>query len=347
MVSIFKLHKFAHPLYQFILAICTTTILGLIILKPVFFFQNFDQPPTLMPISKEIKESSSPILTGLHVKNFLDFDIAKNSFFIEGMLWFIFDPKKISLEEISKFSFPKGEFGENEFLKDEYNTSQVIDLSEHEKFIKYNIRLKFSTNLNYKMFPLDSHKFYITLVNKHLPIEKGYFVTPEKYFVVDKHIYTPGWKRINQNVQAGDVKMVLSEDDSVSPMIFPRAVFSIDFIMDNLRYVLFLLFPLLALFFVSLFSLALNPNNESQMQIIIPQTASCLIGVLAYRLVIEAASPKVPYFMLIDNVFNIFMIFTAFIFALSILRLQEKWRGLFVILLNVLLIIFWAYLILF
>lgn len=338
-----KLANFCQTPYQSALAVITTIIIGLVTLKPVYIFKSFDRPPTLRPVSDTLAKTSSPITTGLTIKNFLDFDVSKNNFYVEGLAWFIFDPTKISLEEISQFSFSKGELIEGEFFTSSIDKKTVIDLPNKTKFVYFDMRLKFSTNLDYKMFPLNSHKFYITLVNKHIPIEKGFFVSQPTYFVVDENIYTPGWRNIGQEVKTGILEIKFTNDTKIEPLKFPRAIFSIDFMMDSMRYALFLFLPLLALFFVSLFALAIDPKKE--LDIIVPQTAGSLIGILTYRFVIEAVSPKVPYFTLVDHTFNLFLLLACITFVLSILKLSERARSISVLLLHVALITGWTFLI--
>jgi len=337
--------KIIRPHNQAILILITSILLLSLTLISLYRFENLDTSPSIQPIEqlKKYNKNLETIPTGIYIRNFIDFDIIKNDFTIEAIVWFIIDPSKISIESLGKFYFSKGLF-----IKTTMLTPNVIplikNLKDGKQMVEYDVRIKFSSNLNYRLFPLDSHRLYLTLTNKHISAEKFYFdIEPDNY-LVSKTLYTFGWTNIRNDVKTGYTEFPLCKSSLAGNPKYPRIVVSMDFLLSSLRNILLIFMPLFVVFFLSLFSFSFDPskNRETIMSI----SAAVVPAILAYRFVIEAMSPKVTYFILSDQIFNMFLLLAFFIFFINefyLVKIKE-YRGLLVLSFHLILIISWYYL---
>lgn len=335
----FNINKLATPFYQAILIIITSVILIFITYKPLRVFNNLDPAPQIY--SLENKQVATPIKTGFYVRNFLEFDILKNEFIVEGVLWFIHDTTKISQKLIDNFSFTKGELLKGEIIGKQ--APEIIKLSLNNQLVKYNIRVKFSSNINYKLFPLDSHKLYIVLNNKYISADKAYFDTDSSRFVSADTLYAFGWNRIGQDVQTGFSLVNLDKNDNQMQFKYPRAIFSFDFIISNFKNMSLVFLPLFVVFFLSMLLFSLDPKKYRES--IITISAATMPAIIAYRFVIETISPKASYFMLSDHIFTLFLILSFLIFIATVYF--EEFiisPGFLIIFFHATLIISWTYL---
>jgi hypothetical protein len=104
--------KIIEPHYQAALILITSTLLMILTLGSLYRFRNLDPSPNIKDIAELKKENKNRIAipTGFYVRNFLNFDIVKNEYIVEAVIWFIIDPAKINIETLGKFSFSKGLF---------------------------------------------------------------------------------------------------------------------------------------------------------------------------------------------------------------------------------------------
>ena len=340
-VVINDLNKITRPLYQTFLIFITTIILFILTLYPLKTFKNFDPAPELFIFSEAQKAKLKPIKTGFYLRNFLQFDMLKNEFIVEGIVWFIYDKSKISLDIIKNFSFSKGEFIKGEFI--DKVVEQTTKISTNEELVRFNVRIKFSSNLNYKLFPLDSHKLYLAMNNKYISAKDMYFDVVQSRFVVPDSLFAFGWNKLGHEVKTGFAEFALDETDNSKTSIIPRALFSIDFITGSFRNILLIFLPLFVVFFLSIFLFSLDPVKYRE--VIMTISAATVPAILAYRFVIESISPKVAYFMLSDQIFNLFLLLSFAVFIGTLY--YEKFRkriGLLIISLHLILILSWIYL---
>lgn len=334
--------KLTQPFAQTVLMLFTSIALILLTLKPLKTFKNLDPSSKLSEFKPSELNKLTPITTGFYLRNFIEFDIVKNDFVAEGILWFSYDPKKISLDEISKFSFSKGEFIKGETLSSKNDTAVKV-LSEDKHLALFNIRLKFSSNLNYRLFPLDDHTLYLTFNNKYISADKFYFKADKNNFFVSDTNYTFGWNNISNNVKSGYTEIILDKSDDQKNFKFPRVIFSLDFIGSSFRNIFLIFMPLFVALFLSLFLYSFDP--EKYRDTIMSLSAATVPAMLGYRYVIESISPKVAYFMLSDQIFNLFLILAFMIFFINTFYLQKlkEYRGFIIIGFHVILIFSWYY----
>lgn len=333
------LNKLIKPLNQIFLLLAVSLILGISTKIFQTKFEGFEAASQISPFDlnkNNILINSSPIETDFYLFGFHNFDVLKNEFLVEGYIWFNFDKNKISRDLIEKFSFAW-----QDDLKIELLDKSLIffrNLEKNREFICYNIKLKFSGELSYRLFPLDNHRLYIILINKFIPVSKGYFKTGYDNFILNNEIYTEGWRVLNKGVNSGYDSIEFNK----KKLEFPCAEFYVDLMNNNLKDFLLIVLPLFIIYILSalLFSIGYAKYKD-----IIIQTFTAVIPmILGYKFVIEFISPRVPYFILSDHIFTLFLFLTVGIFLTDFYLKEMKSKGLILLSFHTILIICWLYL---
>lgn len=329
------------PLFQVIGITISSIFFLLIAYAPISEFNSQDVQPllkTLEPsVSKEIANIQTPVKVGLQIKDFPIFNMTRNEFEVSGVLWFEFDPTQISLATISKFSFEKGYI-----LSMSKPYTQVT--GDGKLFAMFDLRLKFTSNLQYNDFPLDSHTLYIVLDNNNVSSYEMRFESSWNEFVVLPNMKTLGWNEIDRQVQVGYSQSRLDNYDETKSFFNPRVVFSIEYLRSGLRYALLIFLPLLLIFYLMLFTFSIDPEKHGSS--IISLSTGGITAILAYRFVIENLSPQVGYFMLSDHVFFLFLggVFVIFLINMLNVKLTILQKKILIVFLEALIIISCYYL---
>jgi len=217
--------------------------------------------------------------------------------------------------------------------------------------------------LNYKFFPISSHRLYLTLNNLSLSSDTALFDVKPETFSVSKTLYINGWQYLDKGVVSGFKSLELNTQDvaqeksfqgktfqgktfqrkTFQRKTFPRVIFAIDFIGTGFRNLLLILLPLLVIFFVGLFMLGIDPTKYYSS--IVAGVSATITALLSYRFVIETLSPDSSYFMLSDHLFDLILVLNFMIFLVGTVFLNrlEKYRGLLIVLFHLILISGWIY----
>lgn len=304
------LQKTKKPECQLLFLIIASAIALCILYQPLQEFQSLDPQAVLLPIDpKVIKRFGSPsiVKVGLHIISFPEFDMLKNKFLMDGIIWFEFNPSLISLETLRKFSFEKGEI-----IKVSEPEIQVID---KQIFARFNFKLQFSSNLDFKRFPIDDHKINLVLTNTYLSPRSVIYDVQISRFTFAPNIFIAGWTIKDATVTSGYSREELDTDDVKREVIHPQALFSIDLKRAGTRHLSAIFLPLFMLFFMGLIGLSLNPATFAGSMVSI--ATGSLSGMTVYRFVIEGMSPSAGYFMISDQVFVLFLTLGFIVFALT------------------------------
>jgi len=328
------LDNFIKPSYQVALMLLTLGLLYFFSYIRLQQFINVDPAPGISTLQRSGQQGALSIETGFYVRNFLEFDMLTNKFVVDAYVWFNFDKNKIDQKVIDDFSFGKAEI--------EYKSKPYTHEIGDRLFIGYDVRIKFSSNLNYRYFPLDDHCLYITLNNMSLSADKMLLETKPSTFLISDHTYTSGWKVGNYKSINGLKTIVLDKKEPLKSLSFPRITFLIDFISTSMKRFTLLVFPLFVIFFIGLFSLGLD--TKKYYSSVISIASGMMTALVAYRFVIEAMSPKVSYFMMSDYIFNLFLILNFMIFLVNTIFLDmiARYRGALILLFHMILIISWV-----
>ena len=109
------------------------------------FFEPLEKQPDIISITPaKIKEwggDPTVVDVGLYIQSWQEFDVLKNSFTFDGILWFQFDPALISLDTVDKFSFEKGDI--------EHKSEASTKLIDGKLFAEYKVRVHFNSELSF------------------------------------------------------------------------------------------------------------------------------------------------------------------------------------------------------
>jgi len=334
------------PRYQIAALVTTTIIMLLMSLYPFDHFISLEPAPQLFSVTpKKLKEwggSTTEVQVGLHITNFPEFDIVNNRFMFDGIIWFEFDPALISLETIEKFSFEKADI-----VKKTISDTRVI---EDRVFVQYNIKVRFSTNLAFELFPLDDHRIFISLTNKFVSPSEMVFRSFVSGFTLSENIFIAGWQVYGRNVLTGYSEAQLDENDEHKAVLNPKVLFSIDLEREGIQQILVIFLPLFIMFFIGMFAFAFE--GSKRYSLVLSLSLGSVTAMLSYRFVIQSMSPSVGYFLLSDYIFTMLLTFAFIAFLLNLILMQYRTyspmivvsRGMLFLLFHVMLIVCWYYL---
>lgn len=318
------------------IAVIIFTMAAVIFIARITFekFVNFESTGKLQMITpqkiKDWRGDPAQVKVGFHIRNFPSFDFVANNFIIDGIVWFEYDPSLIALETISKFSFDKGEL----IYKSEPNTKMTGD----KFFARFDIRLRFRIDLNYRLFPFDNHRMSIVLVNRFVPPSELVFISKPSFFSISPDIDFQGWKKQHKSVITGYSESALEEDDQTKNILNPEVIFSLDFNRLGIRYISLIIFPLCIIFFFGLLSFAFDPKDN--VNLIIALATGAITSLLSYRFVIESLTPRVGYFVFSDYIYLALLGFSVLEFIFAAIVISTKKLNKFLIVLRGLLFIF-------
>ena len=268
-------------------------------------FSTTDVVPNITFLTpKQIVEKEGPgvpVTIGLYIKGFPEFDIVKSKFTVDLVASFRFDPKKITIDQIDKFTFTNADVTSK--------TKSLVKIENKNIVVYYSMRVAFYAPLGYKTFPVDDHRLFFIMDNNFLTVSQVFCMSSYSDVTINPEISVEGWYLVDKGVMAGFIPSSLDTD---SILYQPRIVFYFDFIRSGFRYTLILLLPLMLIFFTTLFSFSfeLDPSESSATRPfdLISVSTSGLLALVAYRFVIETFSPGVGYFLISDYVFFYFLI---------------------------------------
>jgi len=326
--QIIETNESVSVIFQFIMIGITTTVICLSIYWPSKFFYANDLSPVIMGITPQLiskfKGTPGVVSTGLYIDDFSVFDTVKDDFIFSGIVWFEFDPVHMTVKSLDKFSFHRGEILE----KSEADVRMV----EGKFFARYNIKVRFKTQLNYRDFPFDDHRIYIQLIQPQLSLNDMVLESVETNFIVKSSEKALGWDIVGKQVQAGFVGADIVANAGQEMQVYhPSVLFAIDYSRDGIRYPLIIILPLLLLFFIATFILSIDVVKYATMTTTL--SVSCMSALIAFRFVIENLSPSVGYFMISDGLYFLFLILVTTIFIMSFVlpHLSKKIKELMLI----------------
>lgn len=275
-----------------------------------------DTIPVLNPINTKIIKDFGPfavnVKTGMFIKNFPVFDVIKNDFTIDTIIWFEFNTDEIAIEKIEQFSF------DNDKIL--YRSNPEIKLIGNKTFAKFNVIFNIKTSLNYNKFPFEDHKIALVISNNFVTPNEMYFTTDSNSFQITPNIIPTSWKLKDLNVNSGYSNIELDKQDTSKKVSSPKALFTFDIEKNGIRKILVIFIPLLASIFLSLLSFVMNMSNTVGKFSLAISAFTALIG---YRFVIEQMMPQVGYLTTTDMIYILLLLISliCFIFQLLITRL--------------------------
>ena len=320
--------------YQITFIILNIILVVAFLKHPITTFISTDPPPLVKPLDPRI--SGTTVEAGMHIENFHVFDLTNNKFILNAIVWFKFNPALISIDSIEKFSFEKGDI----LLK----SKPITKIVGEKVLAQFRIKFSFTSNLNYRLFPINHHRIFITLTNKSVSPKEFIFDSKESSLSLSKNMLVQGWDKKKHATTTGYSVSQLDRHDKTTRIYHPVIVFSIDFVRSGIRQVFVLFIPLFIIFYLSIFTLSLPLEHYVRRITISIGNISAFIG---YRFVLERVSPKVGYLMFIDNTFNLLLVLSVLVFMVNIATRDKRYqlvRGITVLAVHIIFLASWFYL---
>ncbi|KKP29814.1 MAG: hypothetical protein UR12_C0002G0023 [candidate division TM6 bacterium GW2011_GWF2_30_66] len=323
---------------QLILVFIFSLVLFLVLSKPFKSFKSTDELPNIISITPQTIINfggfPSEIVIGSYIREIGSLDIVSKTFDADLTIWFMFNPKSISLGRISQFTLDNAEIKYKSEPKTRAEGNNVVAVYD----IKANIILK----LDYKNFPFDDHIINFSITHYGLSPYEAIFESSKSNFMIDPKIKITGWDIIGKLVKTGFIEDTLNSEDKTTARLHPRTIFSIALHRIGSRHFITILIPLILIFFISLFTLAFDPT-ESTIGIAI----ASISAIVAQRFVIEDMSPKSNNLMISDKIFILFLTISCLIFFISIYssKISGFYKNIITVLLYTITLIYILYII--
>lgn len=335
--------KLVLPRNEILIILLVSLITIFIAIRPIRNFHSLERPAPIKPVTPEkIREwgvEPTAVTVGLYIVNFPEIDFVNNSFIFDAIIWFEFDPALLSLDTVGKFAFEKGEI-----LQKSESSTQIV---ENKFFARYDIRVRFKTDLDYTFYPFDDHMVYFSLINRSVQPSEMIYRSYTSLFKLSKNVNFSGWQIYDTNVTTGYFESTLDRYDKHKVVLQPKTVFTIYLQRAGVRNILLIILPLFLIYILSLFSFSFDPlKNASTIMML---SSAGVTSLLAYRFVIENMTPKVGYFVLSDQFFILLLAITLVIFVFNVVLIQvdrlthylSMIRGLLFLTINLVFLIAW------
>jgi hypothetical protein len=269
---------------------------------------------------------------GLYINKFLTFDVTRNEFIIDGIVWFKFDPSKISLKVFDSIYFEQGEIL--------IRSLRSVRFVQDSVFVQYDVRVKFKSSLDYHFYPFDDHALYLIMGLKAIGQEEISFRINSSDFVVIEDMEVFGWKEQKSNAYSGYFIHNLENNNNENKTIeSPVIVFTASYLHIDLQKGLIIFLPLFIMFFLGMFSFSIDPIKFYTM--ILSISLATISAILGFRFVIESFSPHVGYLMLSDYFFFMFLVLAAIILVINFFgsQLRSRYKKLIILSLDIFIIV--------
>ena len=289
-------------LLLFLMVCCVAGLLFFVVKKTRIFLPKDIEPGIEYLLPSHVKKDANIVNVGIDITEFPNFDTIKNNFVISGVVWFKFDPSCVSIDIINKFSFKHAEI----LSKDE----PFVKVDGTSLIASYKVKVKFSSLMNYALFPFDDHIIRLILENKYLSTNDVIYHSENKDLSLSKMIKILGWKYSGHKVVWGYEKDTKIKKDDVFGG-YPEVVFSMNFKRFGFNSIFTLILPLILMFFIGLFGFSLLSSIGS-MGFVVSSILSSIAGLFMYRFIIDGIKPKTGELIFVDYIY-IFVLICVFI----------------------------------
>lgn len=288
--------------FQLIFICITVVAVCMCINRNLGRFQTME-PPVMSKEETHYAQSidaRDTITSGIFLRDIADLNISSGTFTANILVWFSFDPRYVDQDLVGKFTVERAE--------ERFRSEPIVQKNNDGTiFVKYNLRLRCSTSFNYVDFPVDDHRIDFIITNYYLDASKNFYATSDKMITVSPDISIEGWHLVGSTAQAGYLSNILNPENQEHVINNPRVIFGFDVEREGIREILSTILPLLIIFFTALFTFTINPVGSDFYNVLSLSIAS-IMALIAYRFVIETASPHTGYFMLVDYIYLYFLI---------------------------------------
>jgi hypothetical protein len=282
---------------------------------------RLDPAPDLKPITpakyNDWAQYSDVLNIGMFITNFGVADFAQGLFVIDAFVWIQFNPLVFSLDTVSQFSFDKGRMISKEFV-------EAIKVGE-ELFVRYRVRFEVKSNMNFKYYPLDSHRIYTTIKYDTLSPSEAIVMTVFSRNWFGPNAVSPNWSYGSPSANFGYLEAHLDDRDPKNIVLTSAAVTYFDFERATLREAFVVFGPYLIMLFLILSSLLMGWTSFQ----IVLATILGILGMILQRIIIGHMSAITSYFILADCVLFLVLGCAILVLTMEIINVlyqrEETW----------------------
>lgn len=280
-----------------------------ILYKPISKYYVHEEPEHIMTLTPQkiifFGGDPIPILVGLYIHGFPEFNITKDTFIIDLTIWFRFNPKRISLKRVGDFTFEKARI-----IKKIKTHSQ---LEGDKLFVRYFMRISLVTKLNFKFFPFEDHRISLSLMHQGLSPREAIFETSRSNLIINPNIKITGWKIVDKSARMGYIEDKIDVHKGGRTIYYPILRFSLYFARVGIRHIITIIIPLLLIFFMFLLTLTFNPKKVGLIRI----SVGLISVAMAQRFIMQHLSPSPGYLMISDSIFLFVLLSSCIILLIN------------------------------
>lgn len=282
---------------------------------------RLDPVPDIKPITpakyNEWAQYSDVLNMGIFITNFGVSDFAQGLFMIDAFVWIQFNPLVFSLDTVSQFSIDKGRMISKDFI-------ESIKVGE-ELFVRYRVRFEVKSNMNFKYYPLDSHRIYATFKYDNLAPSEVIAMTTVSRASFGNNAVSPNWTYGVPSSNYGYLESVLDDRNQANVVRTSAAGIFFDFDRATLRETMVVFTPYLLMLFIVFSSLLMG---WASFQIIVI-TILGILGMILQRIIIGHMTAITSYYILSDCVFFLALGCAFLILIMEIISMvcqrEETW----------------------
>lgn len=306
---------------------------------------RLDPTPNIKPITpakyNEWAQYADVLNLGIFITNFGVSDFPQGLFVIDSFVWIQFNPLVFSLDTISKFNVDKGRIISKEFI-------ESIKVGE-ELFVRYRVRFEVKSNMNFKYYPLDTHRIYATFKYDELSPSEVIVLTTYSRTWFGTNAVSPNWSYGEPTSNFGYLEASLDDRNLKNVARTSAAGIFFDFERATLREAMVVFTPYLIMLFIVLASLLMGWTSFQ----IIVITIMGILGMILQRIIIGHMTPITSYYMLSDCLLFLILGCAFLILMIEIISMvyqrEETWwleatRGSALTLASLLFLVGWFYL---
>lgn len=274
--------------FQLICFLASCCILVALFYPRFKHFKAYDSRPVFFRWPQEADQLPRAIKTGLHIRNFTEFNTTRSEFVLHGLLWFEGEAESVRNAALTKFTVLNGEF---------LAISEPHVIAQGEKLLVYfDIRLRFKPSLDHSSFPIDDHRIIFGLTNYDLASDT-IFAPSGQNITFSGDFYVPGWLVVDRKIETGHTTVALVPNDPAYSLQHPRIMFSMDCKRIDPCEIITMLLSLMLILLIVVCTLS---STEYSLHIV----SGGIVALISYRFIVEAMSPPhVHYFMIADYLF--------------------------------------------
>lgn len=297
--------------------------------KRIFDFQPLDPWESIQTIKpgdlNALNGAHGVVKVGFTIVDFLEFNVLRNVFEVDAIVWFEYDPTFIAPSVIDSFLIDRAHIVSKTVARTELHGGDAV--------IYYTVRARLDMLFNYSLFPYDDHLLQFMVTLPGASAGEVLLESSQKSFIIEVDFSHYGWRMRDLEVVPGIRHNETGRINARETFKYPAILFIAACQRYDIRGTLAIFMPLLLLLYIALFSFSLNPERDRTS--ILALTAACLTGMISYRFVIQNISPDVGYFVLSDYMFFVYLslVFITFIYGVVAYRLSTtQSRGLYAVL---------------